>query len=220
MERFAVFALCRRRAPAVAVNPDFRHSDKGRLQHRGGPRPGQQPRDPAGREGHRRARARRVHDHVSDPTVSTVDDLAEIRDRVARHLVGRERELDLVLAAVGRRPGHRAGGAAGDQQDHDPAGDHRRVGHPAAVRRGQRRPHPGQAGRPPQPGPGAARGLQRGELRAGPAGGGDARGGFLYIEEFNRAPEDTLNTLLTAMAERQVAVPAGRARRRRSRRSG
>ena len=32
-------------------------------------------------------------------------------------------------------------------------------------------------------------------------------GGFLYIEEFNRAPEDTLNTLLTAMAERQVAVP-------------
>ncbi len=32
-------------------------------------------------------------------------------------------------------------------------------------------------------------------------------GGFLYVEEFNRAPEDTLNTLLTAMSERQVAVP-------------
>src|SRR5262249_21126067 len=32
-------------------------------------------------------------------------------------------------------------------------------------------------------------------------------GAFLYIEEFNRAPEDTLNTLLTAMAERQVAIP-------------
>jgi MoxR-like ATPase len=32
-------------------------------------------------------------------------------------------------------------------------------------------------------------------------------GGFLYIEEFNRAPEDTVNTLLTAMAERQIAVP-------------
>jgi MoxR-like ATPase len=32
-------------------------------------------------------------------------------------------------------------------------------------------------------------------------------GGFLYIEEFNRAPEDTLNTLLTAMAERSIAVP-------------
>ena len=27
------------------------------------------------------------------------------------------------------------------------------------------------------------------------------------MEEFNRAPEDTLNTLLTAMAERRIAVP-------------
>jgi MoxR-like ATPase len=32
-------------------------------------------------------------------------------------------------------------------------------------------------------------------------------GGFLYIEELNRAPEDTLNTLLAAMAEREVALP-------------
>jgi MoxR-like ATPase len=32
-------------------------------------------------------------------------------------------------------------------------------------------------------------------------------GGFLYIEELNRVPEDTLNTLLTAMAERQITVP-------------
>jgi MoxR-like ATPase len=32
-------------------------------------------------------------------------------------------------------------------------------------------------------------------------------GGFLYIEEFNRAPDDTINTLLTAMSEREVAVP-------------
>lgn len=32
-------------------------------------------------------------------------------------------------------------------------------------------------------------------------------GAYLYVEEFNRAPEDTLNTLLTAMAERRIAVP-------------
>ncbi len=32
-------------------------------------------------------------------------------------------------------------------------------------------------------------------------------GGFLYIEEFNRAPDDTLNTLLTAMADRRLAIP-------------
>ena len=33
------------------------------------------------------------------------------------------------------------------------------------------------------------------------------RGGFLYIEEFNRVPEDTLNALLTAMSEREITVP-------------
>ena len=32
-------------------------------------------------------------------------------------------------------------------------------------------------------------------------------GGFLYVEEFNRVPEDTLNTLLTAMAEREITIP-------------
>jgi MoxR-like ATPase len=36
-------------------------------------------------------------------------------------------------------------------------------------------------------------------------------GGFLYIEEINRAPEDTLNALLSAIAERELVVPrAGR----------
>lgn len=33
------------------------------------------------------------------------------------------------------------------------------------------------------------------------------QGGFLYIEEINRAPEDTLNTLLTAMADRVITIP-------------
>lgn len=32
-------------------------------------------------------------------------------------------------------------------------------------------------------------------------------GGFLYLEELNRAPEDALNTLLTAMGERRITVP-------------
>lgn len=32
-------------------------------------------------------------------------------------------------------------------------------------------------------------------------------GGFLYVEEFNRLPEDTLNTLITAMSERELHVP-------------
>ncbi|MEE2035328.1 AAA family ATPase, partial [Rhodococcus chondri] len=46
-----------------------------------------------------------------------------------------------------------------------------------------------------------------GNFVAGPLVEAMRTGGFLYIEELNRAPEDTLNTLLTAMAERRIAVP-------------
>jgi MoxR-like ATPase/Mg-chelatase subunit ChlD len=42
---------------------------------------------------------------------------------------------------------------------------------------------------------------------AGPLTDAMERGGFLYIEEFNRLPEDTLNALLTAMAERELTIP-------------
>ncbi|GEL23711.1 ATPase AAA [Pseudonocardia sulfidoxydans NBRC 16205] len=42
---------------------------------------------------------------------------------------------------------------------------------------------------------------------AGPLVDAMRTGAFLYIEELNRAPEDTLNTLLGAMAEREVVVP-------------
>ncbi|MET1034199.1 MAG: MoxR family ATPase [Arthrobacter sp.] len=42
---------------------------------------------------------------------------------------------------------------------------------------------------------------------AGPLTEAMQQGGFLYIEEFNRAPEDTVNTLLTAMADRRITIP-------------
>ena len=50
-------------------------------------------------------------------------------------------------------------------------------------------------------------GYRREDFVAGPLPDAMQRGGFLYIEEFNRVPEDTLNALLTAMAERELTVP-------------
>ena len=35
-------------------------------------------------------------------------------------------------------------------------------------------------------------------------------GELLYLEELNRIPEETLNVLITAMAEREIVDPAGR----------
>jgi len=132
---------------------------------------------------------------------------ASVRDRVASHLVGRGRELDLLLSAVAAGRDVLLEGPPGTSKttllraitaewgipllfvegnaDLTPA---KLIGHhnPARVLREDY----------------SAENFVDGPLVAAMRGGG-----FLYIEEFNRAPEDTLNALLTAMAERQVTVP-------------
>ncbi len=150
----------------------------------------------------------------SDPVVTglrvTGDDGAAVRGvraRVARHLVGRETELDLLLAAVAAGRDLLLEGPPGTSKstllravtaewgiplvfvegnaDLTPT---RLVGHhdPARVLREDYTPE---------------------NFVPGPLIDAMRAGGFLYVEEFNRAPEDTLNTLLTAMAERRIAVP-------------
>jgi MoxR-like ATPase len=140
-------------------------------------------------------------------TGTDVATITKVRDRIAAQVVGRERELDLVLAAVavGRDillegpPGTskttllRAITAEWDvplvfvegNADLTPA---KLVGHhnPARVLRED---------------------YSADNFVDGPLLDAMRAGGFLYIEELNRAPDDTLNTLLTAMAERQVTIP-------------
>jgi MoxR-like ATPase len=134
-------------------------------------------------------------------------DLAATRGRIASHLVGRERELELTLAAVAAGRDIVLEGPPGTSKttmlkaitdewgipllfvegnaDLTPA---KLVGHhnPARVLREDYSPD---------------------NFVAGPLVEAMQKGGFLYIEEFNRAPEDTLNTLLTAMADRRIEVP-------------
>jgi MoxR-like ATPase len=133
--------------------------------------------------------------------------LSTVRDRIRGRVVGRERELDLVLAAVAAGRDILLEGPPGTSKstllraitaewgiplvfvegnaDLTPA---KLVGHhnPARVLREDYSPE---------------------NFVDGPLLEAMREGGFLYIEEFNRAPEDTLNTLLTAMAERRIAVP-------------
>jgi MoxR-like ATPase len=146
---------------------------------------------------------------VSTGRVNTgrVSTLTEVRDRIRARVVGRERELDLVLAAVAAGRDVLLEGPPGTSKstllraitsewgiplvfvegnaDLTPA---RLVGHhnPARVLREDYSPD---------------------NFVDGPLVEAMRHGGFLYIEEFNRAPEDTVNTLLTAMAERRIAVP-------------
>ena len=133
--------------------------------------------------------------------------LTSVRDRIQATVVGRERELRLVLAAVAAGRDILLEGPPGTSKstllraitaewgiplvfvegnaDLTPA---KLIGHhnPARVLREDYSPE---------------------NFVDGPLIEAMRGGGFLYIEEFNRAPEDTLNTLLTAMAERRVAVP-------------
>lgn len=134
-------------------------------------------------------------------------DLAASRDRIGSKVVGRERELELTLAAVAAGRDIVLEGPPGTSKttllraiteewgiplmfvegnaDLTPA---KLVGHhnPARVLREDYSPE---------------------NFVPGPLLEAMQRGGFLYIEEFNRAPEDTLNTLLTAMADRSITVP-------------
>lgn len=129
------------------------------------------------------------------------------RDRVAEHLVGRERVIELTLAAVAAGRDIVLEGPPGTSKttmlravtdewaipllfvegnaDLTPA---KLVGHhnPSRVLREDYSPD---------------------NFVAGPLTEAMQTGGFLYIEEFNRAPDDTLNTLLTAMADRRLTIP-------------
>jgi MoxR-like ATPase len=133
--------------------------------------------------------------------------LATAMDRIAGQLVGRQHELELVLAAVDAGRDIVLEGPPGTSKttmlkaitahwsipllfvegnaDLTPA---KLVGHhnPARVLRED---------------------YSTANFVPGPLVEAMQTGGFLYIEEFNRAPEDTLNTLLTAMADRKIAVP-------------
>ncbi len=144
---------------------------------------------------------------IDDRQVMPDADLSDTRARIAEHLIGRERELELVLAAVAAGRDLLLEGPPGTSKstllraitaewgipfvfvegnaDLTPT---RLIGHhnPARVLQEDYRPE---------------------NFVDGPLLEAMREGGFLYIEEFNRAPEDTLNSLLTSMAEREVTVP-------------
>lgn len=133
--------------------------------------------------------------------------LVASRERIASGVVGRERELELTLAAVAAGRDVVLEGPPGTSKttlltaitaewgipllfvegnpDLTPA---KLVGHhnPARVLREDYSPD---------------------NFVPGPLVEAMQQGGLLYIEEFNRAPEDTINTLLTAMADRSIAIP-------------
>src|ERR1700744_4452280 len=133
--------------------------------------------------------------------------ITAVRDRVRQHLVGREHELDLVLAA----------GAAGrDIILEGPPGTSKSTllraitaewGIPLVFVEGNADLTPAKLVGHHNPARVLREDYSPQNFVDGPLVEAMRGGGFLYIEEFNRAPEDTINTLLTPMADRRIAVP-------------
>jgi MoxR-like ATPase len=133
--------------------------------------------------------------------------LVETRQRIVQQVVGRERELELLLAAV----------AAGrDIVLEGPPGTSKTTmlkaitggwGIPLLLVEGNAELTPVKLIGHHHPAEVLREGYTAHNFVPGPLVTAMRDGGFLYIEEFNRAPEDTLNTLLMAIGDRQIVVP-------------
>jgi MoxR-like ATPase len=130
-----------------------------------------------------------------------------VRDRVRARVVGRERELDLILAAVAAGRDLLLEGPPGTSKSTLLRAITAEWGIPLMFVEGNADLTPAKLVGHHNPARVLREDYSAGNFVDGPLLQAMRAGGFLYVEEFNRAPEDTLNTLLTAMAERQIAVP-------------
>jgi MoxR-like ATPase len=133
--------------------------------------------------------------------------LANTQERVASRLVGRERELRLALAAVAAGRDIILEGPPGTSKSTLLRAITAEWGIPLVFVEGNADLTPTRLIGHHNPARVLREDYTADNFVDGPLVEAMREGGFLYIEEFNRAPEDTLNTLLTAMAERQIAVP-------------
>jgi MoxR-like ATPase len=133
--------------------------------------------------------------------------LASVRDRVQAGVVGRERELGLVLAAVAAGRDILLEGPPGTSKSTLLRAITHEWGIPLVFVEGNADLTPAKLVGHHNPARVLREDYSQENFVDGPLIEAMRGGGFLYIEEFNRAPEDTVNTLLTAMAERRIAVP-------------
>jgi MoxR-like ATPase len=145
-----------------------------------------------------------------DEVATAPTDAAELqrsRGRIARHLVGRVRELELTLAAVAAGRDIVLEGPPGTSKTTILGAITEEWGIPLLFVEGTADLTPAKLVGHHNPARVLREDYSADNFVPGPLVEAMQRGGFLYIEEFNRAPEDTLNSLLTAMADRSLAIP-------------
>ena len=133
--------------------------------------------------------------------------LAARRAELAQLVVGRDRELDLILAAVVAGRDLLLEGPPGTSKSTILRAITASWGIPLHFVEGNAELTPAKLIGHHNPARVLREDYSADNFVPGPLVAAMREGGFLYVEELNRAPEDTLNTLLTAMAEREVTVP-------------
>ena len=131
----------------------------------------------------------------------------DLRHRILSRVVGRERELELALAAVGAGRDLVLEGPPGTSKTTMLKAITAEWGIPLLFVEGNGDLTPAKLIGHHNPARVLREDYSSENFVAGPLVEAMQKGGFLYIEEFNRAPEDTLNTLLAAMADRAIEVP-------------
>ena len=146
-----------------------------------------------------------MHDQVT--VAPSVIDVVATRARVATRLVGREHELELVLSAIAAGRDIVLEGPPGTGKTTMLRAIADEWGIPLFYVEGNADLTPAKLVGHHNPARVLKEDYTPDNFVAGPLLEAMRTGGFLYLEEFNRAPDDTLNTLLAALAERRISVP-------------
>lgn len=145
---------------------------------------------------------------MADSSVMTVRTMVDnVRSRIVERVVGREREMDLLLAAVAAGRDLMLEGPPGTSKSTLLGAITAEWDIPLVFVEGNADLTPTRLIGHHNPSRVLREDYSADNFVEGPLIQAMRTGGFLYIEEFNRAPEDTLNTLLTAMAEREITIP-------------
>lgn len=140
-------------------------------------------------------------------TTEAAVDLPEALARVRAAVVGREAELELLLAAVVAGRDIVLEGPPGTGKTTMLRAITRAWGIRLLFVEGNAELTPGRLLGHHDPARVLREGYTPETFAPGPLVQAMQDGGFLHFEELNRAPEDTLNVLLTAIADREVTIP-------------
>jgi MoxR-like ATPase len=133
--------------------------------------------------------------------------IAALRATVATAVVGREREQRLVIAALAAGRDLLLEGPPGTSKTTLLRAITAAFGVPLVFVEGNADLTTAKLVGHHDPAEALSRGFNEHTFVEGPLVRAMRSGGFLYVEEVNRAPEETLNALLTAIAERELTVP-------------